>query len=441
MMAYAISFRALGVLMLLALVMAMAAACGGDEEETTTSSGSTTATTTTTTDTSSSGSSSAAAAPTAAPASTTTDAMPAGDAMGEPVVDVVVIGAIAPTQISNNVGRGLGVQDHIQVKPMYEYLIGTDPVTGALIPQLAESWSIEPNGQDFRVKLREGIPFHNGNGTVTYRDVAFTVAEFGNEDAIHPHSRNYRTVEIEPVSDLEFVWKLPKPLAEQERRMSEHIGGMEIMSVADYEALGEENVISRPLAGTNGYQFESREQESYIRFDRIPGEHWRHTPDFAGLEFRWMPEESTRLAALLADEVHVTQLGADSTELAESDGYRVQQGGLPGQRIFGAFKGGYLDTTYPAYEAQNTPCGYVHCDSPFVDDRVRKALNKAVDKDVINDAFFRGAGINMIMSGIPEDSPAFNPAWREAYPAEYGYDPAAARSLLAEAGYGPRQPP
>ena len=95
--------------------------------------------------------------------------------------------------------------------------------------------------------------------------------------------RNYRTVEIEPVSDLEFVWKLPRPLAEQERRMSEHIGGMEIMSVTDYEALGEENVISRPLAGTNGYQFESREQDSYIRFDRIPGEHWRHTPDFAGL--------------------------------------------------------------------------------------------------------------------------------------------------------------
>ena len=134
--------------------------------------------------------------------------MPAGDAMGEPVVDVVVIGAIAPTQISNNVGRGLGVQDHIQVKPMYEYLIGTDPMTGSLVPQLAESWSIEPNGQDFRVTLREGIPFHNDNGTVSYRDVAFPVAEFGNEEAIHPHSRNYRTVEIEPVSDLEELKKV-----------------------------------------------------------------------------------------------------------------------------------------------------------------------------------------------------------------------------------------
>ena len=366
--------------------------------------------------------------------------MPADDAMMEPVVDVVVIGAIPPSMISNNVGRGLGVQQHIQIKPMYEYMIGTDPVSGALVPQLAESWSIEPNGQDFRIKLREGIPFHNGNGTVSYRDVEFTVAEFGNEEAVHPHSRNYRTVEIEPISDLEFIWKLPRPLAEQERRMSEHIGGMEIMSVADYEALGEENVVSRPLAGTNGYQFESREQESYIRFDRIPGEHWRHTPDFAGLEYRWMNEESTRLAAILTGEIHITQLGADSTELAQGDGFRVQQGGLPGQRIFGAFKGGYLDTTDPRYEAQGTPCGYVHCDSPYLNPNVRKAMNKAVDKDALNDAFFRGAGMNMVMSGIPEDSPAFNPDWLAAYPAEYGYDPDAARSLLSDAGYGPNNP-
>lgn len=426
-------YRFMALMVVVALTLVAIAACGGEDEETTATSGATT-----TTDTSSS--SSAAAEPTAAPASTTTDAMPADDAMMEPVVDVVVIGAIAPGQISNNVGRGLGVQDHIQVKPMYEYMIGTDPVSGALVPQLAESWNIEPNGVDFRIKLREGIPFHNGNGTVSYRDVEFTVTEFGNEESVHTHSRNYRTVEIEPVSDLEFIWKLPRPLAEQERRMSEHIGGMEIMSVADYEALGEENVISRPLAGTNGYQFESREQESYIRFDRVPGEHWRHTPDFAGLEYRWMNEESTRLAAILAGEIHITQLGADSTELAQSDGFRVEQGGLPGQRIFGAFKGGYLDTTYPQYEAQGTPCGYVHCDSPYLNHNVRKAMNKAVDKDALNDAFFRGAGINMIMQGIPEDSPAFNPDWRAAYPVEYGYDPAAAENLLAEAGYGPNNP-
>ncbi len=438
------SFATLAVLMALVLALGMLAACGGDDDASTASTSTTTessttteASTTTETSTDTSTGTTVAAAPTAAPVA---DAMPKDDAMMKPVVDLLVIGAIAPSLISNNVGRGLSPQSQIQIVPMYEYLIGTDAESGVLIPQLAESWSLEPNGQDFRVKLRENIPFHNDLGTVSYRDVAFTVAEFGAEDSTHPHSRNYRTVEIESVSELEFIWKLPRPLAEQERRMSEHIGGMEIMSVADYEVLGEEIVTSRPLAGTAGYQFESREQESYIRFDRAPGEHWRHTPDFAALEYRWMNEESTRLAAILTDEIHITQLGADSTELAQGDGLRVETGLLPGQRIFGALKGGYLDTTYSRYEAQGTPCGYVHCDSPWLDPRVRKAMNKAVDKDALNDAFFRGAGHNMVMQGIPEDSPAFNPEWLAAYPAEYGYDPAAARSLLTEAGYGSNNP-
>lgn len=438
------SFATLAVVMALVLALGMLAACGGDDDASTASTSTTTesstttgASTTTETSTDTSTGTTVAAAPTAAPVA---DAMPKDDAMMKPVVDLLVIGAIAPSLISNNVGRGLSPQSQIQIVPMYEYLIGTDAESGVLIPQLAESWSLEPNGQDFRVKLRENIPFHNDLGTVSYRDVAFTVAEFGAEDSTHPHSRNYRTVEIESVSELEFIWKLPRPLAEQERRMSEHIGGMEIMSVADYELLGEEIVTSRPLAGTAGYQFESREQESYIRFDRAPGEHWRHTPDFAALEYRWMNEESTRLAAILTDEIHITQLGADSTELAQGDGLRVETGLLPGQRIFGALKGGYLDTTYSRYEAQGTPCGYVHCDSPWLDPRVRKAMNKAVDKDALNDAFFRGAGHNMVMQGIPEDSPAFNPEWLAAYPAEYGYDPAAARSLLSEAGYGSNNP-
>ena len=46
----------------------------------------------------------------------------------------------------------------------------------------------------------------------------------------------------------------------------------------------------------------------------------------------------------------------------------------------------------------------------------------------------------MIIQAIPESSPAFNPEWRSNYNAEYGYDPAAARTLLEEAGFGASNP-
>ena len=357
-----------------------------------------------------------------------------------PKVERVVIGAQTPSLLSNNIGRGLGPQSQIQLVAMYEYLIGTDAVTGELIPQLAAGWSVEPNGVDFRIKLREGIPFHNNAGTVSWRDVERTVMELGADDSEHTHARNYRTVTIEPVSELEFIWKLPGPLAEQVRRLSEQVGGMEVMSASDYETNGPPQMTTAPTAGTGGYEFDSRRQTVGIVFKRVEYDHWRHNPDFAELEIRWMNEESTRLAALLTDEIHVTQLGADSTELASGDGMLVETGTLPGARIFGAFQGGYLDIGDTNYEAQGTTCQYVHCDSPFLNPLVRKAMNKAVDKDVLNTAFFRDAAQTMFIQAIPVTSAAFNPAWEAAYEAEYGYDPAAARALLAQAGYSENNP-
>ena len=52
----------------------------------------------------------------------------------------------------------------------YDDLIGVDAKTGKLIPGLASSWSIEPDGTTFRVKLRDA-EFHNGFGPVRAEDV------------------------------------------------------------------------------------------------------------------------------------------------------------------------------------------------------------------------------------------------------------------------------
>ena len=371
-------------------------------------------------------------APTAVPAT----AVPVAKV---PVTDKIIIGAQLPGVISNNIAGGLGPQSQVQLVAMYEYMIGTDPETGALIPQLATEWSVEPNGYDIRFKLRDGVRFHDGSQR-SWRDVEQTVKGLGAPDSTHTHQRNYKTVIIEPISELEFIWKLPGPLAEQFRRISEQVGGSEIISNADYEASGPPQMNTAATAGTAAWKFVSRDQQTDIKFERVDYEHWRYMPEFSKLEIRWMNEESTRLAALMADEIHITQLGADSTELASNDGMSVSEGTQQGARVFGAFQGGYVDSTDKSYKAQDTPCGYVHCDSPWLNAKVRKAFNKAVDKDALNEAFLRGAGQNMIMQAIPEASPAFNPEWRRNYEAEYGYDPAAAQALLEEAGFGSSNP-
>ena len=409
--------------MVLALALVLVAACSSDGDDTTISAPAAAT------------QAPAAAAPTAAPAPAATQAPVAMTA----VIDRVVIGAQTPGLVSNNIGRGVAPQSQFQLVPMYDYLIGTEAETGALVPQLATEWSIEPNGIDIRIKLREGIPFHDGS-TLSWRDVERTVMELGAEDSEHTHQRNYKTVVIEPVTDTEFIWKLPSPLAEQFRRLSEQVGGMEVMSSTDYDASGPPLMTTQPTAGTGVYRFLDRDQTTNIVFERVDYDHWRYTPDFQELEMRWLDEESTRVAALLTDEIHITQLGADSTEQVTGNGMLVSQGTQQGARIFGAFQGAYIDRTYSGYEATGTSCGYVHCDSPWLNPLVRKAFNKAIDKNALNEAFFRGDAQTMIIQAIPESSSAFNPVWKQNFQAEYGYDPAAAEALLAEAGYNSNNP-
>jgi dipeptide transport system substrate-binding protein len=67
---------------------------------------------------------------------------------------------------------------------------------------------------------------------------------------------------------------------------------------------------------------------------------------------------------------------------------------------------------------------------PFNDVRVRRAVNMAIDKGVILDAVYRGAGV-AAKNPIPPTLWSYNDAVRE-----HPHDPEAARRLLAEAGFG-----
>ena len=60
-------------------------------------------------------------------------------------------------------------------RPALEYLVGIDRYTGAYIPELAETWVMSPDGKDWTVTLRQGIPFHEHWGEFTARDVRHAV--------------------------------------------------------------------------------------------------------------------------------------------------------------------------------------------------------------------------------------------------------------------------
>ena len=147
-----------------------------------------------------------AAAPTAAPAAAPTVAAAATavpKATEVPGVQRVVF-STPPPPLSNAL-RDIGGSNTIQLRPMYDHLIGVDPEDGSLVPGLATEWSIDPSGLAIRFKLREGVQFHGDYGEFTAKDVVHTLADIVSTDSKHSSFKLFVNTRIDVVNDSGYL--------------------------------------------------------------------------------------------------------------------------------------------------------------------------------------------------------------------------------------------
>ena len=361
-------------------------------------------------------------------------------------VDRLIYAVPPPTQEAMNPNRDMQPQDEFQLKPMYENLIGSDPKTGRWIPMLAERWEVQ-QGNQLRMFLRQGVQFHKDKGEFTAADVEYTYRDLiepaGALSGVAEAVRG--TVErLEIVNDHEIVWHLRETNYSFLEGLGYGAAGMAIKSKADAESRpGKEiDLDGEPIAGTGPYQFKERTAGRNVVFERVPYQHWRQQAGFQELEYRYIAENSTRLSALAAGEVHMTELPKDLTEQAASQGAKVIQAGVPGRRIGMSLLGCYYKEPPQVDERSAdvfTSGQRKFPDSPMCDIRVRRAINKAIDREALNQAFYGGDAEPMYMWYWQPELPGWNPEWQQRWQDLYGFDQAAARQLLQEAGYGPNE--
>ncbi len=370
--------------------------------------------------------------PAAPPQPAATGADQAAKAPVTPKVNRMVMSMTVPATETNAV-RDLGPTTVWQLRPSYEYLLHINSESGKLEPGLATEWNVEPDGK-YRMKLRKDVPLHGDAGAFAAQDVVFTWKDVTDPKSLYPDAPVFRGMitEIIPANDNEVVFTVPENAAFFTYWVSQGQGGFEIRS-AKQGAAGQPTMQGKPLAGTGPYVFKERSLGSYVRYDRSPGKHWRITPDFPEFEFRFAREASTRLAAIIAGEVHITTLPQDLQKTAEGRGMKVAKGKVAGPRIFFNINCCLLKDTEKLE-------GWLYPDSPLMDVRVRRALQKAINLDELNKAFFGNKGDVMHHTHLHPTRPGWNPDWVKNFPDEYGYDVAKAKALLAEAGYGPNKP-
>ncbi len=372
----------------------------------------------------------AAAAPTAAP--TEAPAM----MTAEPKVETLVI-SVDPSAGETNLPWAGTVDHHQQMDLVMEVLVDIEPTTNVWVPELAKSWELSADGTEWTFQLEEGVQWHNGWGEFTADDVFHSIAMNQREDAILAYATDWREIDLDAstiVNDYEVVIKLKNPNPDYLFYIAPSGGGL-VMSKAQYDS-GGDAAYEEDMIGTGPYRYTGREFGVNVTYERLDS-HWRRggkdglpAPSFEKVDLRWIREVASRNAGLIADEIHLTELTRDLADAAVADhGMKVIQSNFPGNQLNGIFQG-----LHPA-EAENFDPPYQDPTLPYIDVRVREAMNRAIDKETIKNTLFSGRVTTSPQIGFYESLPGWDERWLEEYDEHYGYDPERAKELLAEAGY------
>jgi peptide/nickel transport system substrate-binding protein len=353
--------------------------------------------------------------------------------------------AVAPLGWDTNFSWLQTLSGQLDKRPALEYLVGIDRNTGAYIPELAEKWEMAPNGKTWTITLRKGVKFHENWGEFTAKDVRHAVFLITQPEATATSTAFWRnmmgiaktdTVEevtrkvaqgVEIVDDYKVVFHLKQVVPELIENLSA-LYDLPMESKARWDAGGKE-LYGQKVVGTGPFEFVERKVGAYVLYKRVEN-HWRQTPEYKELEFRWVPEGVTRLASLMAGEVHISDVDRALQKDAMAKGMKLSTSKLPAMQHQWHFGGTYFATP-----------DKLDPKVPFVKHEVRQAMNMAVNRHAIAQNLLGGkVQPHRVMGFHPQLSTAiwpgiWNPAWDTRFEERFGYDPAKAKALLAQAGY------
>jgi peptide/nickel transport system substrate-binding protein len=291
---------------------------------------------------------------------------------------------------------------------MYDRLLDRDAKTFKPKPMLATEWKIL-NDTTWEFKLRKGVKFHNGE-PFTAASVKATI-----DYALDPATRShYATAgywglvkEVQVVDDytVRFITKQPWPSMIDNAALTSSL----IMPAKALKELGPAKLAEKPI-GTGPFKFVEWKRDERLVLERNP-DYWQGPADVSRVTFRFIPEFSARMAALLSGEIDIMKdVPPQAVEAIERSG-RAKLRATVSSRI------NYLALV-------NLKPG------PMQDVRVRRAMNHAVNVDELIAQVLKGRATRMCGPLAPANV--------DYSPVEcYKHDPARAQALFKEAGVDP----
>jgi len=271
---------------------------------------------------------------------------------------------------------------------------------GDFEPGLAKSYELADDLMSITIKLNEGIKFHDGSDFNA--DVVKWNFEHYMAAGMAPSFKTVTVVDPYTVK-VDFVFWANTNLVSLR-------DGFWIVSKENYEKNGEEYARANPC-GTGPFKFVSF--QNAVNMKMVKNEaYWQEgKPYLDEVEILFVADYMTQAAMLQAGEADC--IGNQGLNKSAKD---LQDAGF------------VIETFLPECWALQPDAG--NADSPYADQRVREAVEYAIDREALAEAF--GYGFWEAVDQIPgPDASIYNPN----PPLVRNYDPAKAKQLLAEAGY------
>jgi len=296
---------------------------------------------------------------------------------------------------------------------VYETLTKFKPGTTEIVPGLASSWDAAADGLSYTFHLRKGVKFHDGTD-FNADAVVFSLARQFKKD--HPFYQygpwqywggmdmDNIVDDVVSVDDYTVTITLKKKEAPFIANLAMNFAA--IVSPTAAAKYGKD-FSSNPV-GTGPFKFVSWTKDDNIVLERFDG-YWGQKAYLDRVIFKVVTDPSARYLSLKKGEVDMMEFPTPSdipAIKADSNLKIVQQAGM--------------NVGYLAMNASK---------KPFDNKLVRQAVNYAINKKEIIEAVYGSLGI-AAKNPIPPGMWSYNNKIED-----YGYNPAKAKQLLAQAGY------
>ena len=272
---------------------------------------------------------------------------------------------------------------------------------GKLTPGLALKWVLkDPTTWEFT--LRPDVKFSNGEA-FDASTVKYSIERvINNPKSPVQELKAVKEVKVVSPTQVEIISSTPDPSIPAKVAL---FGGM--MVPQKYIEQHDDSYFANHPIGTGAYTMESWARGSNVGLVANP-EYWGAKPAIQKIDIRYIPDSSTRVAALLNKEVNlITAVPASDAARLESQS-NIALDKAPGIRIY-----------YVSIAADS---------GPLANPVVRQALSYATDTQALVKGLLQGNGT---LIGAPLATSSYG---NDVAPDPYKYDLAKAKSLLASAG-------